>query len=79
MRWNHERFFVPKRKPIHDLRQEMTDQTSAFLTEALTTNANLPRIPIRPASQGGFSHLLSTESGQKLILNWWIQALDTPQ
>jgi len=49
---------------------------SRWLTKAVTSNREYPRIPIRQVSQGGFSDLASTPEGRILCDGWWYLALD---
>lgn len=48
----------------------------AWLNWALTQDRDLPRIPRRRVSEGGFSHLMSCEEGRRLALGWWEWAFD---
>lgn len=49
---------------------------SLWLTKAVETNRQYPRIPIRRVSEGGFSDLTSTPEGRVLCDGWWYLALD---
>lgn len=54
----------------------MLKETSAFLTWALAEERNLPRIPRRRVSKGGFSAFLRQAGSRQAIERWWDQALD---
>lgn len=54
----------------------MIAETSAWLTWALRTDANLPRIPARKVSEGGFSALLGLPTARVAFDHWWGRALD---
>jgi hypothetical protein len=49
---------------------------SRWLTKAVASPRQYPRIPIRQVSQGGFSDLTSTPEGRILCDGWWYLALD---
>ena len=64
----------PKRK--YDARRRAIAETSAFLTWALSTDQQMPRIPRRRVDRGGFGELLKREGASTLISYWWSKALD---
>lgn len=49
---------------------------SMWLTRAVASRKNYPRIPVRPVSEGGFDRLTSTPAGRILCDGWWYLALD---
>jgi hypothetical protein len=49
----------------------MIAETSAFLTWALQTRAELPRIPRRRVDEGGFTQLLAMPGARRRIGHWW--------
>lgn len=54
----------------------MRDEHSAWLTEALRRGRfELPRIPLRRADEGGFSHLTASARGRVVCERWWRRAL----
>lgn len=57
-------------------RQEMIDQTSAFLTWALENGVDVPRIPRRPVDEGGFTQLLKLRGAREMVNRWWWRTLD---
>jgi len=59
-----------------DRREQMIHETSAFLTWALSTNAAVPRIPIRRVDDGGFDMLMRMPGARQAVQRWWMRALD---
>ncbi|MDX2130875.1 MAG: hypothetical protein SFY69_02335 [Planctomycetota bacterium] len=51
-------------------------QHSLWLTRALRSGREYPRIPIRSVNAGGFSRLMSRPGGPALAERWWARALD---
>lgn len=47
-----------------------------WLTRALKSGRDYPRIPIRPVSQGGFSSLMENPAGRLMARAWWDAALE---
>lgn len=60
-----------------DRRRQMIDETSAFLTWALNTGVELPRIPSRRVDHGGFSQMLRMPGARAAVNHWWRQTLNT--
>jgi hypothetical protein len=65
-------------------RDEQSIKAAAFrrvherwLEEALKRPERWPRIPIRLASAGGFSRLMSRESGRLAVERWWRRVLSS--
>ncbi len=48
---------------------------SLWLTRALESGREYPRIPVRPVVTGGFSRLLARSNGRQLADRWWQRAL----
>ena len=48
---------------------------SLWLTAAIESGREYPRIPTRPVVTGGFSRLLARRNGQTLAEQWWDAAL----
>lgn len=48
---------------------------SLWLTEALQSGREYPRIPVRPVVTGGFARLLARANGTDLTRRWWDAAL----
>jgi hypothetical protein len=48
---------------------------SLWLTAAIESGREYPRIPVRPVVTGGFSRLLTRPNGQDLARRWWDAAL----
>ena len=61
---------------LRDLGQEMVDDTSKFLTWALSANRGLARIPIRRVDNGGFELMIRVPGVKKLVRRWWDRALE---
>lgn len=60
--------------------EKATQEHSAWLTQALRSNAPLPRIPIRRADTGGFDALRDRPNGPARAERWWQLALErTPE
>ncbi len=68
---------VPRRRRIEpeDARERMVRETSAFLTWAIRTRADLPRIPCRRLDRGGFNGLLQRRGARAAVTHWWLRAL----
>jgi hypothetical protein len=49
---------------------------SEWLTRAVSGQKVYPRIPVRPAAEGGFSDLLRTPEGRASADQWWETALE---
>ncbi len=56
---------------VRDLRRQMIDQTSAFLTWALARDRGLRRIPTRRVDRGGFGRLMQRPGARGLVARWW--------
>lgn len=67
--------FSRRQQRPRDLRRQMIDETSAFLTWALSGKHDLPRIPTRLVDKGGFAALMSVPGARKLAARWWSKAL----
>ncbi|HYE63679.1 MAG TPA: hypothetical protein VD997_16935 [Phycisphaerales bacterium] len=48
---------------------------SIWLTDAIESGREYPRIPTRPVVTGGFSRLLVRRNGPDLARRWWDAAL----
>lgn len=48
---------------------------SRWLTRALATGREYPRIPVRLVSEGGWSDLARTPEGRAFAEHWWADAL----
>lgn len=59
-----------------DARRRAIAETSAFLSWALRSEQDLPRIPRRRVDRGGFTQMLKSPLAGKIITYWWAQALD---
>lgn len=59
-----------------DARRRAIAETSAFLSWALASDRQLPRIPRRRVDRGGFTQMLKSPLAGKLITHWWASALD---
>ena len=49
---------------------------SRWLTRAVESGREYPRIPVRPVATGGFARLLARPNGMELAARWWERALD---
>lgn len=54
----------------------MIDETSRFLSWALASQEDVPRIPCRRVDQGGFSQILRKPGARAAAAHWWYRALD---
>lgn len=68
-RWNR-----PVRLP-EQRRQQMIDETSAFLTWALRSGIDMPRIPRRRVDDGGFDRALRLPGARRFVQRWWSRTL----
>ncbi|MBU6412383.1 MAG: hypothetical protein KGS45_02830 [Planctomycetes bacterium] len=48
---------------------------SRWLTEALRSGRDLPRIPLRRVEEGGWEELLAKPKGRDVAERWWRRAL----
>lgn len=70
-RWN------PKRDPIGaDRRQQMIDETGAWLTWALDHPEKFPRIPRRRLDVGGFAEMLRQSEAKAAVGYWWARTME---
>lgn len=53
----------------------MIDETSAFLTWALGSGVELPKVPRRRVDSGGFSQFLRAPGAKAAVERWWSTAL----
>ncbi len=58
-----------------DIRQRMIQETSVFLSWALSQDRGLPPIPMRRVDEGGFARLTAHPAGRMLVTRWWDRAL----
>jgi hypothetical protein len=49
---------------------------SRWLTEAMARPYDVPRIPTRKVSEGGFSRMLGRPGGRERAERWWDLALE---
>jgi hypothetical protein len=56
--------------------EKATQEHSAWLTAALRSKQELPRIPVRRADTGGFDALRNRPSGKDHAERWWALALE---
>ena len=59
-----------------DRRQAMIDETGAFLTWALKHDKQIPQIPKRAVSEGGFEDKLKRKGARAAVNHWWSRAVD---
>jgi len=60
---------------LPDRRERMIAETSAFLTWALANDVQLPRIPRRRVSIGGFSVYADAPGAREAMHHWWGRTL----
>lgn len=65
-----------KSREPRDLQREMIDETSRWLSWALSQGRDLPRIPTRMVDHGGFSKMLKQPGAKALVARWWKRVLD---
>jgi hypothetical protein len=66
-------------RTVLDRRERMIAETSAFLTWALSSGVDVPRIPRRRVEEGGFARLLHLPGARTAMNYWWwrtLQAVD---
>lgn len=54
----------------------MIAETSAFLTWALNSGVELPRIPTRRVSDGGFDGWYARPGARAAMHRWWSRTID---
>ena len=59
-----------------DRRQQMIDETGAWLTWALKSGVELPRIPRQRVDHGGYAQLLKSPGAKAAVEHWWYRTLD---
>jgi len=59
-----------------DLRHQMIHETSAFLSWALAQGSDMPRIPRRRVSEGGFSGLMRMPGARAAVAAFWERTFD---
>jgi len=60
---------------LPDRRQQMIDETGAWLTWALDNDLDVPRIPRRRVSDGGFKQMLEHPAARAAVRHWWMRTL----
>ena len=60
---------------LRDPRQEMIDETGAFLSWALAEGRQLPAIPRQRVDEGGFTEALAKPGARAMVTRWWGRAL----
>ena len=56
---------------LDSVRERMIREHGSWLTEALRTRRDVPEIPVRKVSEGGFAGLSATEEGRRFARLWW--------
>jgi len=64
------RRFVPS-----SVRLRMILEHSLWLTDMERSGREVPRIPTRRVTDGGFATLMATEEGRLYASSWWSRAL----
>ena len=62
--------------PPQDLRLKMIADTEAFINWALANSSQMPRIPRRRVSEGGFTVILRNPGARAMVGRFWRKALD---
>ena len=65
-----------RREGPRDFHKELIDETSRFLSWALSEDRDLPRIPTAKVGSGGFDELMKMPGARKIAAKWWIAAID---
>ena len=67
-----------KRQPVRDLRKEMIDDASRFITWALSQSKEdqVPRIPVKLVEKGGFSKIMKMPGARAMAAKLWSRMLD---
>lgn len=61
-----------RRRGLVDIRLRMIQETNAFLTWAFAEDRSLPRIPVQPASRGGYDRLRALPpAARQRVDRWW--------
>ena len=64
------------REGPRDFHKELIDETSRFLSWALSEDRQLPRIPTTSVTGGGFDQLMKMPGAKKIAAKWWIAAIE---
>lgn len=54
----------------------MINETSRFLSWALSEDRELPRIPTVPVDKGGYERLMKLPGAKRITTKWWKRAID---
>ncbi|MCC5829426.1 MAG: hypothetical protein JJU36_08260 [Phycisphaeraceae bacterium] len=65
----------PRASELEDIPRRMAEETSAFLTWALSGSHDMPRIPRRRVDEGGFGSMLKMPGARRLVYRWWLRVL----
>lgn len=65
-----------RKKSLEDAGELARRQHSQWLTDALETGKDVPRIPLRRVDQGGFSRHMERKTGPGRAEQWWRLALE---
>lgn len=67
-----------KREPMRDLRKEMIDDASRFISWALSQDKDgqVPRIPVKLVEKGGFSKVMKIPGAKAMAARLWSRMLD---
>ncbi len=57
--------------------RRMIAEHNAFLSWAMSEDADIPRIPSRRADRGGFAEMLKAPGARAAIEHWWRRVLTT--
>ncbi len=66
----------PGRARLADARAQAIRETNAFLNWALAHERELPSIPRRRTSEGGFDAFVRLPGARAAIDQWWYRTLD---
>jgi hypothetical protein len=58
-----------------DRRKQMIAETNAWLTWAVRSNHDIPKIPTRRVDRGGFTTMLQNEGAKSAVRHWWSNAI----
>jgi len=63
-------------RPTTRLARRFIAQHARWLTRAIRSGREYPRIPCRRVADGGFARLMATRDGRKIAQGWWYRALE---
>ena len=68
-------WFPWRRKRLADAAERFKREHSMWLTKAMLSGREYPKIPTRPVERGGYDAMRTRPGGQNRAAQWWTGAL----